>query len=189
MRLYNQTHAFYAGVDLHARTMLTHVLDQRGRTVWCRAGHRKREPSRRCEPSADQDRQTVLLGEHEPQVFGGELPQRLVPKPVAVGDDVGRVRRLARALFMTCYAARLRINEACYLQVADLDSQRMLIHVRHAKRAVRSGTRCCGRGCCRYFVTTDGWRGRPFGCSHGGTQAHPMSDNAQSAQHEGQFFG
>src|SRR3984957_20114457 len=38
-----------------------------------------------------------------------------------------------RALFMTCYAAGLRINEACHLQVADLDSQRMLIHVRHAK--------------------------------------------------------
>jgi transposase len=33
MRLYNQAHAFYAGVDLHARTMFTHVLDQHGRTV------------------------------------------------------------------------------------------------------------------------------------------------------------
>ena len=34
MRLYNQPHAFYAGVDLHARTMYTHVLDDRGRTVF-----------------------------------------------------------------------------------------------------------------------------------------------------------
>ena len=34
MRLYNQAHAFYAGVDLHARSMFTHVLDQRGRTVF-----------------------------------------------------------------------------------------------------------------------------------------------------------
>ncbi len=34
MRLYNQAHAFYAGVDLQARTMFTHVLDQRGRTVF-----------------------------------------------------------------------------------------------------------------------------------------------------------
>jgi hypothetical protein len=34
MRLYNQTHAFYAGVDLHARTMFTHILEQRGRTVF-----------------------------------------------------------------------------------------------------------------------------------------------------------
>ena len=38
-----------------------------------------------------------------------------------------------RALFMTCYAAGLRINEACHLQVADVDSKRMLLHVRHAK--------------------------------------------------------
>ena len=33
MRLYNQAHAFYAGVDLHARSMFTHVLDERGKTV------------------------------------------------------------------------------------------------------------------------------------------------------------
>jgi hypothetical protein len=32
--IYNQAHAFYAGVDLHARSMFTHVLDQRGRTVF-----------------------------------------------------------------------------------------------------------------------------------------------------------
>ena len=31
---YNQTHAFYAGVDLHARSMFTHVVDQGGRTVF-----------------------------------------------------------------------------------------------------------------------------------------------------------
>lgn len=34
MRLYNQPHAFYAGIDLHARSLFTHVLDQRGRTVF-----------------------------------------------------------------------------------------------------------------------------------------------------------
>jgi transposase len=32
MRFDNQPHRFYAGVDLHARTMFTHVLDDRGRT-------------------------------------------------------------------------------------------------------------------------------------------------------------
>ena len=43
-------------------------------------------------------------------------------------------RRLKyRALFMTCYGAGLRINEACHLRVADIDSKRMLVHVRHAK--------------------------------------------------------
>lgn len=34
MRLYQQPHAFYAGVDLHARSLFTHVLDRRGRTVF-----------------------------------------------------------------------------------------------------------------------------------------------------------
>jgi integrase/recombinase XerD len=38
-----------------------------------------------------------------------------------------------RALFMTCYAAGLRINEACRLQVTDVDSRQNLIRVRHAK--------------------------------------------------------
>ena len=34
MRLSNQPHAFYAGIDLHARSMFTHVLDERGRTIF-----------------------------------------------------------------------------------------------------------------------------------------------------------
>jgi site-specific recombinase XerD len=38
-----------------------------------------------------------------------------------------------RAVFMTCYAAGLRINEACHLQPADIDSRQMLVRVRHAK--------------------------------------------------------
>jgi transposase len=34
MRVYNQPHRFYAGIDLHARTMFTHVLDHKGKTVF-----------------------------------------------------------------------------------------------------------------------------------------------------------
>ena len=33
MRCYNQPHRFYCGVDLHARSLYTHVLDARGKTV------------------------------------------------------------------------------------------------------------------------------------------------------------
>jgi integrase/recombinase XerD len=35
-----------------------------------------------------------------------------------------------RALFMTCYAAGLRLGETCRLRVEDIDSQRMVIRVR-----------------------------------------------------------
>ena len=34
MRCYNQPHRFYCGVDLHARSLYTHVLDHKGRTVF-----------------------------------------------------------------------------------------------------------------------------------------------------------
>src|SRR5262249_32084926 len=36
MRYYTQPHRFYAGVDLHARSMFTHVLDHSGQTVFQR---------------------------------------------------------------------------------------------------------------------------------------------------------
>jgi integrase/recombinase XerD len=38
-----------------------------------------------------------------------------------------------RAVLMTCYAAGLRISEACSLRVEDIDSRRMVIRVRYAK--------------------------------------------------------
>jgi integrase/recombinase XerD len=38
-----------------------------------------------------------------------------------------------RALLVTCYAAGLRISEACALRVEDIDSVRMVLRVRYAK--------------------------------------------------------
>jgi hypothetical protein len=32
MRFYNQQHRFYCGIDLHARSMFMHILDERGQT-------------------------------------------------------------------------------------------------------------------------------------------------------------
>ena len=34
--VYNQSHRFYCGVDLHARSMFTHVLDHKGKTVFAK---------------------------------------------------------------------------------------------------------------------------------------------------------
>jgi integrase/recombinase XerD len=65
------------------------------------------------------------------------LRQRSLPV-VLSADELAAlfqaIRRLKyRALFMTCYGAGLRINEACHLRVADIDSKQMLVHVRHPK--------------------------------------------------------
>jgi site-specific recombinase XerD len=38
-----------------------------------------------------------------------------------------------RAVLITCYAAGLRIGEACHLRLADLDSSRMVIRIRDGK--------------------------------------------------------
>lgn len=47
----------------------------------------------------------------------------------------GAIRSLKhRAVLMAAYGAGLRIGEACKLHVGDIDSARMLIHVRIAKR-------------------------------------------------------
>ena len=60
------------------------------------------------------------------------LPVVLHPEELAALFQAVR-RPKYRALFMTCYAAGLRIDEACHLRVTDIDSKQMLVHVRHAK--------------------------------------------------------
>ena len=60
-----------------------------------------------------------------PDVMSGEEVQRLL----------GAVRSLKhQTLMMTAYGAGLRISEACTLEIGDIDSKRMFIHVRDGKR-------------------------------------------------------
>ena len=68
-----------------------------------------------------------------------------------------------RALFMTCYAAGLRLGEVCHLQVKDIDSRRMVLHV-HAGKGARSGSPSCRPVCSKYCVATGGWPSPAFGC-------------------------
>lgn len=75
-----------------------------------------------------------------------ELVQRLyyakvrrnVPVVLSATEVVavfGAIRSLKhRAVILAAYGAGLRIGEACALHVGDIDSERMLIHVRIAKR-------------------------------------------------------
>ena len=61
-----------------------------------------------------------------------KLPQIL--SGTEVEQLLGTVRTLEyRAILMTTYGAGLRISETCNLHVADIDSQRMLIHVGDGK--------------------------------------------------------
>lgn len=52
---------------------------------------------------------------------------------------------IQRAVVMTTYGAALRISEACKLHVEDIDSKRMLIHVRDGKGGKQRYTMLCKR--------------------------------------------
>jgi integrase/recombinase XerD len=64
----------------------------------------------------------------------GKLPVVLSPTEVAhFFRHIGIIK--FRAALMTCYGAGLRISEVVHLRVEDIDSSRMLIHVREGKGA------------------------------------------------------
>jgi site-specific recombinase XerD len=62
---------------------------------------------------------------HRPQVFSVEEMEKLL--------TVGCVHPKHRAFLMTVYGAGLRLNEACHLKPAHIDSARMLLRVEEGK--------------------------------------------------------
>jgi len=59
----------------------------------------------------------------------------VIPSREEILRFLGCIRNLKhRAVLMTCYGAGLRVSEAVHLKVTDLDSARMVLHVRQGKR-------------------------------------------------------
>ena len=73
---------------------------------------------------------------------GDTLPVILSPEEVVRFLD-GVARPKHRMILTTCYAAGLRLGEALRLQVADVDSARMVLHVAQGKGARDRYRRCC----------------------------------------------
>lgn len=66
-----------------------------------------------------------------------KVPKRLpmVPSREEVEFLLNVVRSIKyRTILITAYGAGLRISEACRLQVGDVDSKQMVLHIRQAKR-------------------------------------------------------
>jgi integrase/recombinase XerD len=83
-------------------------------------------------------RRTLGRPEEVERIPWPRVPRRLPVVPT--GEQVRRVfeeiRSIKhRAILMAAYGGGLRISEACSLEIQDIDSNRMLIHVRHAKRS------------------------------------------------------
>lgn len=72
-------------------------------------------------------RQTFKL----PRILSGTQVEALL-------NAVGSIKY--RAVLMTAYGAGLRITETCNLQVDDIDSKKMLLHVREGKGGVQRNT-------------------------------------------------
>ena len=70
------------------------------------------------------------------QVACPKVPKRL-PVPLSLAEMARFLKALNnpkhRAILITTYAAGWRLSEVCRLQVEDIDSSRMVIHIRQAK--------------------------------------------------------
>jgi integrase/recombinase XerD len=118
-------------------------------------------------------------------------PARRLPTVLSV-EEVRRMIEVAahcardKALLMTMYGAGLRIAETLALRGQDVDSHRMLIHVRQGKG---NKDRMVKLSASLLAALRDAWRSRPWGA--GNTPADllfPRSSNPAQPIHRGSAF-
>jgi integrase/recombinase XerD len=80
------------------------------------------------------------------------LPQVLSPAEVQRLLDSAR-NLYHRAMLMTLYSTGMRRAEMCRLKVADIDSERMVVHIRHGKAAATAMCRSA-ESCSKHCAST-----------------------------------
>jgi integrase/recombinase XerD len=112
----------------HVRAFLLHLLQERGLSM---SHYNQTRSALRFFYSVTLRRNDVLesiVPARQPR----PLPVVLSPNEVArFFAAIGNLKH--RAILMTAYAAGLRVKEVTQLRVSDIDSQRMVIHVRNGK--------------------------------------------------------
>lgn len=117
--------------EIEVRTFLLHLLDER---KVAHSTYRQHYAALKFLYTTTLQRSFEVESIPRPRAKSTVLPD------ILSGSEVQALLRSIRNLeyrtvAMLTYAAGLRILEACRLRVADIDSKRMLIHVRQGKRA------------------------------------------------------
>jgi len=112
----------------------------------------------------------ITLGRPEPiERLAWAKPPKRLPTVLSV-DEVRRMIEVAshhprdKALLMTMYGAGLRVSEALALKARDIDTPRMLIHVRCGKG---SKDRMVKLSASLLTALREAWRARPRGAGNG----------------------
>ncbi len=108
-------------------------------------------------------------------------------KPAINCTKVGRLIEAAdtpfhRILLLTMYATGARRAEAAHLKVSDIDSQRMVVHIREGKGGKDRDVSCSARSCSKSCVSI----GAAYGASRrSGSSRQPLAHIQPACNNQG----
>lgn len=113
----------------------------------------------------------ITLGQNDvPERIPCARKPRALPVVLSADEVVQlleAVSSLKARVALTCaYAAGLRVEEVCGLKVEDIDSSRMVIHVRHGK-AAKPAMSCCLWNCREFCAAIGVWHVQDRSCFRG----------------------